>query len=143
MVIRYTFTESFPRKWEKEIRSHSRFWMPRITPGLVRVRYGVIEGNGSEEGAHFASCGAYSGGTAADIGFSEYWFNADDYRREVVFVHELLHVTHYPLAVLPDLLAGDAEGREKGIMEKVTREAVEIPVEVLSHALVDLRYAGS
>lgn len=109
----------------------------------MRVVFGLVEGDDEDGGTRFASCVGYSGGTAASIGFSEHWFNAEDYRREVTYVHELLHISMYPITVLPDLLAGDAEGREKGIMEKVTREAAEIPVEVLSHALVDLRYAGS
>lgn len=115
--------------------------MPKITPGLVRVTYGVIEGEAPDGGERYASCAGYSGGACANIGFSEHWLNADDYRREVVFVHELLHVSMYPVTVLPDLLADDAEGREKAIMEKMTREAAEIPVEILSHALVDLRYS--
>lgn len=108
----------------------------------MRVAYGVVEGDDGDGGTRYASCLGYSGGAAASIGFSEHWFGADDYRRETVYVHELLHISMYPITVLPDLLADNAEGREKGIMEKITREAAEIPVEILSHALVDLRYAG-
>lgn len=120
-------------------RDQIAFWRPRVCPGLVFMRLVSIEETNSDGASRYATCWAYQGGAAATIGVSPTFYLQSQHEQEVTIVHELLHVTLFPMTAT----MADDDDKDKPRARQLARlanDAQEQVVEIVSRALVDLAY---